>query len=245
MIGFETIRERLIGYLRESIQNGAATERALALRAGISQPHLHNMLKGVRSLNPGMADQLMVKLGLSVLDLVESDELRRVLYCRARDGEPAVEVPVLRDRLGPGLRWPDRSSPFELVRVPVRVTAHVPHPLVVRLADDPAMAPYLRPGELILLDDSTEGLATRDPDALFAVEHEGATLIRWLRRGRDCLYLVTLAFRDQPRDWKRVTNAAVRARAIPLRSTQKPEFVYDPLLPRDIPRGPARLFCAS
>jgi hypothetical protein len=245
MIGFEILRERLLIHIRRRLRNGEATERALALRADISQPHLHNMLKGVRSLNPGMGDQLLVNLGLCALDLFETDELRRALFIRACDSEPCVEVPVLRDRLGPGLQWPNRSSPFELVKVPLRVTASIPHPYVVRLAHDPGMAPYLCAGELMLLDNSRQGLASEDPDALFAIECGTSVAIRWIRRGRRRLYLVPQSCRDRPWEWERVVNAVVHARAIPLRSIQKPELVYDPLQPRDKPRGPVRLSVAS
>ena len=49
MIGFEILRNRLIENIRYRIRNGELTERGLARRTGISQPHLHNLLKGVRS----------------------------------------------------------------------------------------------------------------------------------------------------------------------------------------------------
>ncbi len=118
MIGFDNLRTRLIEQLRHRIRNGEVTERALARKTGISQPHLHNLLKGVRALNAGRSDQLLTKLGLTALDLFEGEELRRALSLRARQGEVLLEVPVLEDRLGPGLPWPDRLSPFERVEVP-------------------------------------------------------------------------------------------------------------------------------
>jgi hypothetical protein len=239
MIGLEALRDRLIVQIRRRIQNGEATERSLALRAEISQPHLHNMLKGVRSLNPAMGDQLLVKLGLSVLDLFDSDELRRALFLRARENEPSVEVPVLQDRLGPGLPWPNQFSPFELVKVPLRISSHIPQPRVARLADDPAMAPYLTAGELTLLDSSTRGLANEDPEALFVTQCGNSIAIRWIRRGRGRLYLVRADCRNRPREWEVVGSVMIRARAIPLRSIHEPELVYDPLLPRDKPRAPA------
>ena len=51
------------------------TERGFARGTGISQPHLHNMLKGVRVLSPPMADLLLRHLHMSVLDLLDTDEL--------------------------------------------------------------------------------------------------------------------------------------------------------------------------
>jgi AraC-like DNA-binding protein len=61
----DSLRRRAAGRIAE----GELTERALARRAGISQPHLHNVLKGVRSLTPGVADRLMVSLSLTLADL--------------------------------------------------------------------------------------------------------------------------------------------------------------------------------
>jgi transcriptional regulator with XRE-family HTH domain len=48
------------------------TERGLARRAGISQPHLHNVLKGKRFFSLQTADLVLHELGLSVVDLIES-----------------------------------------------------------------------------------------------------------------------------------------------------------------------------
>ncbi len=245
MIGFEALRGRLILHIKRRIQNGEVTERALALSAGISQPHLHNMLKGARSLTTGMGDQLLTRLGLSVLELVEPDELRRVLFIRAREAELSIEVPVLRDRLGPGLPSCHDSSPYELVRVPARLAACIPHPLVVRLAGDPEMSPYLDAGELVLLDNSQHTPGPGTADTLFAVEREGELVLRWVRQGRARLYLISHTCRDQPRRWEVSDKAILRAVAIPLRSIHKPELVHDPLLPRDKPQGPAPLSAAS
>lgn len=67
------LRRRVAGRIAE----GELTERALARRAGISQPHLHNVLKGIRSLTPGVADRLMASLSLTVADLTPPESLSR------------------------------------------------------------------------------------------------------------------------------------------------------------------------
>ena len=48
--------------------SGEMTERALSRRVGISQPHLHNVLKGIRHFKTELADRLMRELGISVDD---------------------------------------------------------------------------------------------------------------------------------------------------------------------------------
>lgn len=90
MMYFSVLNERLIARLQCSIRNGEMTERGLARRAGISQPHLHNALKGVRSLSPRLADQILRHLSLSLLDLVEPEELPRRAAPAQRLRRPAA-----------------------------------------------------------------------------------------------------------------------------------------------------------
>lgn len=63
--------------VRLRIRNGHATERGLALRAGVSQPHLHNVLKGIRPLSPDLADRLIAQLGITLADLLAPPNARR------------------------------------------------------------------------------------------------------------------------------------------------------------------------
>jgi plasmid maintenance system antidote protein VapI len=52
------------------MNNGEFTERGLAKKARISQPHLHHILKGKRALRPEVADRLLAELQISILDLL-------------------------------------------------------------------------------------------------------------------------------------------------------------------------------
>ncbi len=249
MIGFEALRGRLVEKVRRRIQNGELTERALALKVDISQPHLHNLLKGVRAFNARSSDRLLAGLAMSALDLLETDELRRTLLMRARAAELSIEVPVLKDRLGPGLPWPDQPSPFERVPVPIRYLSRLDNPVVARLAHDETLTPLLSTGDLVLLDSSPEGLMCPDPEALFAVILDGQVCLRWVRRGRGSLYLIRASCRNAPHRWERSAapwTGLIRARAIPLHWMYEPELLRDPLLPpRDTPRVPARPSAAS
>ena len=71
---FELLQLRLIAHVHERVERGDMTERGLARMTGISQPHLHNMLKGVRTLSPQMADLILHHLHITVLDLLHADE---------------------------------------------------------------------------------------------------------------------------------------------------------------------------
>jgi hypothetical protein len=69
---FRSLQRRLIHALRSRIGNGLLTERGLARSAGVSQPHMHHILKGVRTLSPEIADRILLALELTVMDLLDA-----------------------------------------------------------------------------------------------------------------------------------------------------------------------------
>lgn len=73
---FQTLRGRLIEHVNDRVRNGELTERRLARMIGISQPHMHNVLKGARILSPQNADRILRNLEISLLDLLVPDEIR-------------------------------------------------------------------------------------------------------------------------------------------------------------------------
>jgi transcriptional regulator with XRE-family HTH domain len=78
----DVLRERL----RLEIRNGRLTERGLARRSGISQAHMHNVLKGVRMMTPSVADRILAALELSVSDLLEARPCRKGPETATRSG---------------------------------------------------------------------------------------------------------------------------------------------------------------
>lgn len=77
---FEELRIRLVVRLRDKIRNGEWTERRLARQCGVSQPHLHNGLKGRRIFSVEIADRLMETAQITVFDLfdlADRQELKR------------------------------------------------------------------------------------------------------------------------------------------------------------------------
>jgi len=73
---FETLQRRLLTRLRSSVQNGDLTERGLARMIGISQPHMHHILKGARGLSVETADRILRTLDMSIVDLLDADLFR-------------------------------------------------------------------------------------------------------------------------------------------------------------------------
>jgi transcriptional regulator with XRE-family HTH domain len=74
-ITFHELQRRLLEHLRQRLRTGEVTERGLSRIAGISQPHLHNVLKGRRLLSMEMSDGILRNLQLDILDLLERREL--------------------------------------------------------------------------------------------------------------------------------------------------------------------------
>ena len=74
-MNFREQQRRLIAHLRALVRSGDATERGLARLTGVSQPHMHNVLKGKRLLSLEMADQVLAQLHLDLLDFIEPGEL--------------------------------------------------------------------------------------------------------------------------------------------------------------------------
>jgi transcriptional regulator with XRE-family HTH domain len=73
-MSFHDLHQRLVRHLNRRVRTGELSERGVAKRAGISQPHVHNVLKGSRLLSWQSADALLRELQLDVLDLLDDDE---------------------------------------------------------------------------------------------------------------------------------------------------------------------------
>jgi transcriptional regulator with XRE-family HTH domain len=72
---FWDLHERLIENLRQRVRSGEMTERGLARATGVSQPHIHHVLRGKRLLSAVTADQILRQLNMDLLDLIELEEL--------------------------------------------------------------------------------------------------------------------------------------------------------------------------
>ena len=70
---FESLLDRLRDRLNQAVRNGSLTERGLARKVGLSQSHIHNVLKGVRILSPQVADRMLYRLGFTVMDLLQDE----------------------------------------------------------------------------------------------------------------------------------------------------------------------------
>jgi transcriptional regulator with XRE-family HTH domain len=71
VVNFDVVSERLIRFVSLRIRNGDCTQRQLAKLVGVSQPQLHNVLKGARPLKRELADALLAHFHISLIDLLE------------------------------------------------------------------------------------------------------------------------------------------------------------------------------
>jgi hypothetical protein len=135
---FQDARHSLLAYVRNEVRNGELTERGFARIIGISQPHAHNVLKGVRTLSPEVFDLVLKYFHLSLLDLAPLEEIELQLQHR-HTPERAPEVAFLATPIGPGRPWPGTLNLRKNFPLPFP-SATVPDELVMaKLTADRAM----------------------------------------------------------------------------------------------------------
>jgi hypothetical protein len=201
---FAALQNRLIDAALSRVRNGQLTERRLARLAGISQPHLHNVLKGVRTLYPEIGDRILAALKLSVLDLVGTHPAPEVAPSQACQ-DRCPDVPALEGRIGPGFPLPALDSRVERRLCRRDLLARVVEPRLARLAQDESMRPLLSANDLVLLDLSQEKRTHLEPDGLYLVNCQGQGAIRKLRTGARCLYLLTAQGEQSPETWGKLS----------------------------------------
>ena len=197
-LSFALLQERLVEVLRSKVRNGETTERGLAKLTGVSQPHMHNVLKGQRLLSGELADLVLQTLHLSALDLMERQEMVAFLNRNANLEARAVPIPVLEGLLGPGLPLP-RQVPSPLVHtVPHQQAVAATQPVVVQLADDPEMRSMFEAGDYVMLDQSETLRTQLQPLSFYVVNTPTGALVRAIRREANELVLLTTTVHEGP-----------------------------------------------
>jgi len=180
---FRLLQVRLIEHIERRVHNGETTERSLARRSGISQPHLHNVLKGARSMSPEMADQILHCLHIDLLDLaageVRAFPLEKPVY-RA--------IACLDGLIGPGHPFPGRECRHESYPLHAADLEGIESPVAVRLAPDPRMAGVFAGGDVAVLDRSEIRRVLPDETGYYALDVGGASAIRRVRLSGRVVY---------------------------------------------------------
>jgi hypothetical protein len=243
---FQDAQLKLLAFVRNQIRNGELTERGFARSVGISQPHVHNVLKGLRNLSPEFFDLALKYFHLDMLDLVPLHDLEAHLRTR-RLPRRSAEVPFLDGPIGPGMPWPTRLSPRQKFPLPFPSAAAPPNLVMASLIADPAMPSALASYDVALLDISPISPSRLPPQSLFVFERGHEAVLRYIRPGARHYYLATDLTLDTPADWESLLlsaselAAAVKARVRWIgstrtgserdagRETQRGRFLYDPI----------------
>jgi hypothetical protein len=212
-MGFRLLQNRLIAHLQGRVRNGEITERGLARLCGVSQPHLHNVLKGVRELSTDTADQILRSLRLEMADLMEADDGRHCLPETNAERVCYRMVPQWEGCIGPGHPFPPRTHSGEKHPFPTAMVTRMEFAVAARLAPDPHMA-YLFGDDAVALLDCSEG-PRKDPEegCYYAVDWAGSGAIRMLLRGTRCWHLVA---DGQAPDWRSRPSVIVAQHSLPL-----------------------------
>lgn len=86
---FHIMRNNLLKEIGRRIHNGEFTERSLARFLGVSQPHIHNVLAGVRTLSVDLADLIIWKLKIPPARLAEGTALSPANYSQSAAAHPS------------------------------------------------------------------------------------------------------------------------------------------------------------
>ncbi|MCB9384840.1 MAG: helix-turn-helix transcriptional regulator [Bryobacterales bacterium] len=160
--GFEDAASRLLYLAQGRVRSGELSERRLAKLAGLSQPHLHNILAGKRGLPYAAADKLLRALDLTVADL---------LVGRRPGRAPLgwLEAPLGGGRAFPRIVHAPPAHFFDAARLDA-----LEEPCLAKVApEEYAMAPTLLPGDDVLLECAWRARRWPRGESVYALEWEG------------------------------------------------------------------------
>lgn len=171
-MSLDLLHRKLTDVARKRIHSGELTERGLARLCGISQPHMHNVLKGIRTLSTSSADRLLSVLNLSIVELIGQES--------ANSGPGIHGIPLLRNRIGPGARASlsqfDGYAPFS-----ISLTNALVDPVAGRIAPDLGLPKCIAPNDLALLDQNPSFRENPSGDTCWVVSEGKDLRIRCLR----------------------------------------------------------------
>jgi len=179
---FGRLQEGLVQSVRRRVNNGEYTERGLARMIGISQPHMHHVLKGLRGLTPEVGDALVACLGGSLLDLLDASELGRALVERSAELHGSAHIPVLQGCLGPGHVCPDLRQIEEWIPAPWVEHSPAVRPALMELAPDDKLGNLFPRATHALVDLDESVRVNPRPSHWYLLRIRNAGMLRQVRR---------------------------------------------------------------
>ncbi len=196
---FAMLQQRLLDAARSRVSNGDFTERGLARLIGISQPHVHHILKGQRILTPEVGDALLVALDLSLFDLLSDDEMGQALLDRRPAAGAGQHIPILSGRLGPHDAFPDWRAVARWVRPSSETWRRGRRPALVEYGPDAELPAPCCGGAFALIEQDESARMHPAPPCWYVLRWRGCGYIRQVRRENDSLQILSqLAFEPSP-----------------------------------------------
>lgn len=156
-MNFSGMERKLIAHLRGRVRRGEISERGLARLTRFSQPHIHNVLHGVRRITAEVADAIMDRLGLEIEDLLSPDEIQRRLPQREFKHSQFREVALLKGRIAAGQPFPVETAWTASRVFTAEFLRRYMRPVLVKVGPgETSMLPTIQPNDLLLLDQSQE-----------------------------------------------------------------------------------------
>ena len=75
ILDFEVLHGRVVKHLQDIVRNGVVTERGLSRMTGLSQPHIHQVLKGTKFFSMASANQVLRSLQNDLVDFLEPEDI--------------------------------------------------------------------------------------------------------------------------------------------------------------------------
>ncbi len=188
--------ERIVDAARQRVRSGEMTERSLARLCGVSQPHMHNVLKNFRSLSQDSADRLLNALDLNISAL---------LFSLDRKSDASIQtVPKLRNKIGTGGGASFSAfrgfMPFSSAQVATLVD-----PVVAQLGPDLVLPGPLKPNDLVLLDQNPVPRRSPGGGGCWVIAQNGALQARYVKLGGTRIYIADEATLREPPKWDLVS----------------------------------------
>lgn len=179
--GFDRLLRRLVRRLAGLLTNGEYTERGLARMTGISQPHLHHILSGKRTLTPHVADAFLANMGWTIGDLFSNEEVDQILLDRRVLASGRHRIPVISGRIGPSSPYPATSRVEGWLAVRSALCSGIRRPFLAELEPDLPLPFARRPGEFALVAEDEELRLDPAPGGWYVLRWAGAGLVRRIR----------------------------------------------------------------
>lgn len=156
--GFRALGDSLLQHVRDLVRSGELTKRGLAKLTGYSQPHVHNVLAGVRRVNMAFADDVMECLDLTIEQLLSGD---------VAESTNQSYVPICSGELSASRAFPTQSSQHGVLVVPQTELESSDGMVAMRVgAGEDSMWPRVCPGDLIVVDTRPQVRMAPDVDSI-------------------------------------------------------------------------------